>query len=312
MYIDVPRRLVFFDKSDSIRPACLTQYDPDTGALTHPVGTQADDRVCDISHDGRRMALQGTDWRVVRGASRSRLSFLEDRTALHETDRFLAYWSHLDPNGRYALVGVGNDKKRPVVIDLDSGECSEPIARNVDARFGCIDPVQGKLWAPDERASNSVLTVDCASGEINKITLALDAKVRSLRFSRDGQYLFVTGENNRLLCCDRNGATLWSRDIGEYGQVGAGTILFNESATHLCLPISATQRSNWGEDIILAADSGQIETTVVRHKGPPGRLAADWFGDQLLTHRLEVVDFFSGAVVDVLDLTSPLPSDSPI
>ncbi|MNH01610.1 hypothetical protein D3C79_608310 [compost metagenome] len=71
MYIDVPRRLVFFDKSDSIRPACLTQYDPDTGALTHPVGTQADDRVCDISHDGRRMALQGTDWRVVRGASRS-------------------------------------------------------------------------------------------------------------------------------------------------------------------------------------------------------------------------------------------------
>ncbi|MCY1438308.1 hypothetical protein D9M71_545020 [compost metagenome] len=105
---------------------------------------------------------------------------------------------------------------------------------------------------------------------------------------------------------------MWSRDIGEYGQVGAGTILFNESATHLCLPISATQRSNWGEDIILAADSGQIETTVVRHKGPPGRLAADWFGDQLLTHRLEVVDFFSGAVVDVLDLTSPLPPDSPI
>ena len=312
MYIDVPRRLVFFDKSDSIRPACLTQYDPDTGALSHPAGPLADDSVCDIARDGRRMALQGCDWRVVRGASRSHLSVVEDRATLHETDRFLSYWTRFDPSGRYALVGVGNEKKRPVIIDLDSGECSEPIARNVDARFGSIDPVQGKLWAPDERAGNRLLTVDCATGEIAKVTLKLDAKVKSLRFSRDGQYLFVTGENNRLLCCDRTGATRWSRDIGEYGQIGAGTILFNESGSHLCLPISATQRSNWGEDIILAADSGQTETTVIRQKGPPGRLAADWFGDRLLTHRLEVVDFFSGEVVDVLDLTSPLSPDSPI
>ncbi|CAI8892947.1 YncE family protein [Pseudomonas donghuensis] len=310
MYIDVPRRLVFFDKSDSIRPTCLTQYDPDTGALTRPAGPQADDSVCDISRDGRRMALRGCDWQVVRGASRSRLSFLQGCTQLHETDRYLSYWSRLDPSGQYALVSVGNDRKRPVIIDLDSGECSEPIARDVDARFGCIDPEQGKLWAPDERARNSVLTVDCASGEINKISLALEAKVKSLRFSRDGQYLFATGENNRLLCCDRTGATRWARDMGEYGQIGAGNILFNESASHLCMPIPATQRSNWGEDVIIATASGQTETTVVRQKGPPGRLAADWFGDRLLTHRLEVVDFFTGDVVDVLDLNSTLAADS--
>ncbi|MCE6982855.1 WD40 repeat domain-containing protein, partial [Pseudomonas frederiksbergensis] len=72
----------------------------------------------------------------------------------------------------------------------------------------------------------------------------------------------------------------------------------------------ATQHSNWGEDVIIATASGQTETTVVRQKGPPGRLAADWFGDRLLTHRLEVVDFFTGDVVDVLDLNSTLAADS--
>ena len=94
------------------------------------------------------------------------------------------------------------------------------------------------------------------------------------------------------------------------GQVGAGTILFNESGSHLCLPISATQRSGWGEDLIIAADSGRVETAVVRQKGPPARLAADWFGDHLLTHRAEVVDFFTGAVVDRLDLSSVTHADS--
>ncbi|QBF27278.1 WD40 repeat domain-containing protein [Pseudomonas tructae] len=302
MYIDVPRRLVFFDKHDNIRPARLSQYHPDSGAVSYPLGPLADDSVSDISADGRRMALQGVDWLVVRGASRSRLSFIQDGAPLQATDRFLSYWTRFDPSARYALVSVGNGKKRPVVIDLNSGECSEPIARDADARFGSIDPVQGKLWAPDERASNSVLVVDCASGEISKVALPLEAKVKNLRFSRDGQYLFVVGENHRLLCCDRDGAVRWARDMSEIGQTGAGKIFFNESGSHLCLPLSSTQRSDWGEDIIIAAGSGRIENTVVRQKGPPARLAADWFGDRLLTHRLEVVDFFTGAVIDTIHL----------
>lgn len=308
MYVDVPRRLVFFDKSDTAKVPCLTQYHPDTGALTQPLGAQPDDRVWDVARDGRRMALQGADWQVVRGASRSRLSFLEDGAALHETQQFLSFWCRFDPSGRYALTSTFNGKKRPVVIDLDNGTCSEPIARDVDARYGCIDPLQGRLWVPDERTRNSLLAVDCASGEIDKLTLALEAKSKSLRFSRDGQSLFVTTDSNRLLCCDRTGATLWSRDLGEYGQLGSGTILFNESGSHLCVPISSTPHSRWGEDIIIAADSGRIENTFVRQKGPPARLAADWFGDHLLTHLAEVVDFFTGDMVEQLELSTVRPA----
>ena len=310
MYIDVPRRLVFFDQSDLLRPPHLVRYDPDTAVFSQPAGAQPDDCVRDIARDGRRMALSGVEWQVVRGASRSRLGFVQDGVALHASDKYLSYWSHFDPSGRYALVSVFNGKKRPVIIDLHTGEHSEPIARDLDARFGCVDPLDGMLWAPDERARNSVLRVDCASGAISKLAVALDAKVKSLRFARDGQHVFITGENHRLVCCDREGTTLWSRDIGEHGQVGAGTILFNESGSHLCLPISATQRSGWGEDLIIAADSGRVETAVVRQKGPPARLAADWFGDHLLTHRAEVVDFFTGAVVDRLDLSSVTHADS--
>ena len=53
----------------------------------------------------------------------------------------------------------------------------------------------------------------------------------------------------------------------------------------------------WGEDIIVSADKGRVEKTLVRHQGPPARLAADWFGDHLLTYTGEIVDFFDGKVV---------------
>lgn len=301
MYIDVPRRLVFFDKDDSVRPPCLLQYHPDTGALSQPAFAQPDDSVWDIAHDGQRIALSGVKWAVVRGASRSRLSFVQDGTPLHATHDYLSYWARFDPSARYALVSAFNGKKRPVIIDLDTGEHSAPIARDVDARFGSIDPLEGTLWAPDERARNSVLTVDCATGEVNKVAVSMEAKIRSLRFSRDGQYVFLTGENNRLLCCDRDGVTVWAKDVSAYGHVGAGKILFNESASHLCLPTSPTDHSTLSGDLIIATASGHTENAIM----PKARLAADWFGDHLLTHRGEVVDFFTGAIVSKLDLTSP-------
>lgn len=301
MYIDVPRRLVFFDKDDSVRPPCLLQYHPDTGALSQPAFAQPDDCVWDIARDGRRMALSGFKWLVVRGASRSRLAFMQDGKPLLSTHDYLSYWVRFDPSARYALVSAFNGKKRPVIIDLNTGEHSDPIARDVDARFGSIDPLEGTLWAPDERARNGVLTVDCATGEVNKVAVSMEAKVRSLRFSRDGQHVFVTGENNRLLCCDRDGVTVWAKDVSAYGHVGAGKILFNESASHLCLPTSPTDHSTLSGDLIIATASGHTENAIM----PKARLAADWFGDHLLTHRGEVVDFFTGAIVSKLDLTSP-------
>ncbi|NER61078.1 WD40 repeat domain-containing protein [Pseudomonas sp. MAFF212428] len=310
MYIDVPRRLVFLDKKDTARPPCLVQYHPDTGVLSRPPCAQPDDRVWDIAHDGRRMALSGVDWLVVRGASRSRLSILQDDNPLHATDKYLSFWSRFDRSGRYVLVSVFNGKKRPVIIDLHTGEHSEPIARDLDARYGDIDPLDGTLWVPDERARNRVLTVDCASGQISKVTVPIDANVQSLRFSRDGQHVFVTGKNNRLVCCDRDGTIVWSKDMSEQGHVGAGTILFNESGSHLCRPLSQTPRCNWGEDMIIAADTGRTENMILRHQGPPGRLAADWFGDHLLTHSAEIVDFFTGAVVDRLDLHSVMAAQA--
>ncbi|MCS5517369.1 hypothetical protein NWF32_28290 [Pseudomonas qingdaonensis] len=67
MYIDVPRRLVFFDKDDTVRPPCLVQYHPDTGTLSRPTFAQPDDSVWDIARDQRRIALSGVKWLVVRG-----------------------------------------------------------------------------------------------------------------------------------------------------------------------------------------------------------------------------------------------------
>ncbi|MDR2307914.1 MAG: hypothetical protein LBE53_12065 [Paucimonas sp.] len=304
MYIDVPRALVFFDQRDNA--PCLLQYQPRSGVLQAPSGARADDTVCHVSAEGR-LALRSLEPITVRGARRSRLGFTCGATLLHETTQYLSFWSRFAPSGRHALVSAFNGKKRPVVIDLDSGAHGAPIARDLDARFGDIDPLQGHLWAPDERTRNRLLKVDCASGEVTSVSLAMGDKIQNLRFARDGQHLFAVGCNSRLLCCDRDGATVWSVDLSEYGHLGAGQLFYNESASHLCLPVSSTPRSNWGEDLIIATANGHLENTVVRHKGPPSRLAADWFGNRLLTHGAEVVDFFTGEVLDQLRLT-PAPA----
>jgi hypothetical protein len=187
-----------------------------------------------------------------------------------------------------------------VVIDLDAGEYSDPIARNLDARFGDVDPVDGRLWAPDEKAGNSALVVDCRSGEMTKVSLPAGGKIRRLRFARDGSEVFVTGDNDRLLCCDRKGSIVWSRDIGEFGEILSAEILFNESGSHLCLPLSGTARCDWGEDLVIDSRTGAVEHAIQRHRGPPARLAADWFGDRLLTYGGEIVDFYTGSVIDAL------------
>ncbi len=301
MYIDVRRGLVFFDQTDRFLPEPrLTRYDPASGALSPVPGAQADDVVNDVSRDGLGLALASANWVTVRNANRTRLTFVAAGAVAQQTDKLLSFWTRFDPSGRYALASAFNGKRRPVVIDLQSGECSDPIARDLDARFGDMDPVDGGLWAPDERTRDAVLAVDCRSGDIRKVKLPLGDRISRVRFSQDGAVLYVTGANNRLLCCDRDGAVLWSRDIGEYGEVRAGNIHFNEGGTHLCLPLSETPRSNWGEDLIVDARTGAVEHAVLRHRGPPARLASDWFGDRLLTHGGEIVDFHTGALVGQL------------
>ncbi len=307
VYIDVPRGLVFFDQTDAFLPEpALVQYDRDSKTITSIAGVQTDDTVCDVSRDGRRLALASASWIVARNTNRSRLTVVADGAVLHQTDKFLSFWTRLDPSGRYALVSAfkSNDKGRPVVIDLDTGEHGDPVARDFDARFGDVDPVDGLLWAPDERTRNSVLTVNCRSGEINKVNLPAGGKVKRLRFARDGSVMFVASDTNQLLRCDRNGSVAWSRDIGEFGEVRSANILFNESGSHLCLPLPETARCNWGEDLVIDAHTGAVEHAIQRHRGPPARLAADWFGDRLLTHGGEIVDFYTGKVTDMLSFKS--------
>ncbi len=301
MYVDVRRGLVFFDQTDRFLPEPrLTQYDPASGLLSPVPGAQADDVVNDVSRDGRGLALASARSVTVRNASRTRLTYLAGGAVAQQTDKFMSFWTRFDPSGRYALASVFNGKGRPVVIDLFSGECSDPIARDLDARFGDMDPIDGRLWAPDERARDAVLAVDCRSGDIQRIKLPLGDKLTRLRFARDGAMLFATGANNRLLCCDRDGAVHWSRDIGEYGEIRAANIFFNEDGTQLCLPLPSSVNSNWGEDLVINVGTGKVEHTVPRHRGPPARLAAEWFGDQLITHGGEIVDFHTGAVREPL------------
>jgi hypothetical protein len=213
------------------------------------------------------------------------------------------FWARFDPTGNYALVSGNASSRpsgRPFVIAVDTGEVSGPISRSFDARAGDIAPLDGKLWVPDGRYENFVLVVDCRTGEIKKVRItSTTARVVRLRFSHDGGSLFATGSNGTVTRCDHDGSAIWSMSLAEYGQyTNALTQIFlNESGSHLCVPLAASKRSEWGEDIIISADKGQVERTIVRHQGPPAILAADWFGDRLLTHTGEIIDFFNGSVL---------------
>jgi len=302
MYVDVRRRLVFLDKSVVATSAAgLVQYDVATGELVPVRGAEADDVVAHATGDGHRLALNSAQWVMARGKNRVRLTFLRDGVRTYQTDKFMLFWTRFDPTGTCALISGNASRRpsgRPFVIDVETGEVSGPISRHFDARRGDIDPLDGKLWAPDGGSENVLLSVDCHTGAIKKIRITTTTgRVMRVRFSHDGNSLFATGSNSSVTCCDRNGAAIWSTSLVEYGQNALTDLLLNESGSHLCVPLVSTKRSGWGEDIIVSADKGQVEKTIVRHQGPPARLAADWFGDHLLTYSGEITDFFDGKVV---------------
>ncbi|MFJ1299299.1 YncE family protein [Pseudomonadota bacterium AL_CKDN230030165-1A_HGKHYDSX7] len=309
MYVDIARGLVFFDGKDILARqaglAGLSQYDPATGALTLVAGAQPDDVIDHVSRDERRMALRSSDWITVRNARRSRISVVADGALLQQTDKYLSFWTRLDPGGRFALASVFNGKGKPVVIDLETGEHSAPLSRDADARFGDIDPIGGRLWAPDDRAKDAVLRIDCATGEVQKQVFKAGDKIKRLRFSRDGAFVYVGCANQHLLCFDRDGVQVWSANLGEIGAFHATEIYFNESGSHLCVSLGATPRSSWGEDLVLSAATGVVDCAIERHRGPPARLASDWFGDQVLTHTGEILDFYTGALRGRLPFLPP-------
>lgn len=97
MYVDVRRRLAFFDQSIvTASVAGLVQYDVATGALEPVKGAQADDVVAHAASDGRRLALNSAKWVMAHGKNRARLTFLKDGVQTHKTDKFMFFWARLD------------------------------------------------------------------------------------------------------------------------------------------------------------------------------------------------------------------------
>jgi hypothetical protein len=308
MYIDIRRGLAFFDRSDrTMNGPPLSRYDPRTGVL-HPVpGADPGDLVCDVSRDGDRLALRSTEWLAVRGTNRSRVSFLTEGHAPCTTDRVLSHWSIFAPDGQYALVGTLNGKARPVVMDAATCEILATMPRNIDARYGDVAPGDGMLWVPDSRAEGALLVVDCATGGFGRIRVPVGARITRVRFTRDGSSIIVVSEKGILSRCGLDGAAIWTVDISGIGKVGAANLFLNESGSHILLSLPASVNSAWGEDIVVETKRGLVEANIIRSQAPPARLAGDWFGDCLLTHAGEIVDFFSGAIVDRLSLASRQP-----
>ena len=301
MHVDIRRGLAFFDQSDRVlgRPS-LTRFDARTGLL-HPVeGARDDDVVCDVSRDGRRLLLRSAASHVVRGRSRSRITVLADGVPACATERMNSHWSVFDPAGRFALVGTLTMMGGSIV--MDAATCAPVTTKRagVDARFGGIDPIEGRLWVPHTHLKDTVLSVDCATGSVAKVRLAAGSRIVRVRFAHDGASLLAVGEKGTLSRHGRDGSLIWSVDVSELGSVGAGDLFLNEDGSHVLLSLLSSKNSESGEDLVVGMARGTVERTILRHRGPPARLMADWFGNHVLTYAGEIVDFFTGRFVDRL------------
>lgn len=95
---------------------------------------------------------------------------------------------------------------------------------------------------------------------------------------------------------------IWSTDVSTIGRIGAGSMFLNQANSHLLISLPDSTNSEWGEDVVIGLDDGHVVASIPRYQGSPARLAADWFGDHVLTYAGEIVDFFSGKVVGDLGL----------
>ncbi len=301
MHVDIRRGLAFFDRSDRVlgRPS-LTRFDARTGRL-HPVeGAREDDVVCNVSRDGRRLLLRSAEGLFVWGRSRSRITVLTEGVPACATERINSHWSVFDPTGQFALVGRLNMTGGFIV--MDTATC-KPIALTrvgVDARFGEVDPLDGRLWVPHTPFKDRVLSVDCATSRTAKVRLAVGSVVVRVRFARDGESLLAVGEKGTLSRHGSDGSLVWSVDVSGFGPVASGHFFLNESGSHVLLSLLASKTSEWGEDLIVDMARGTVEGTILRHRGPPARLMADWVGDHVLIHAGELIDFFTGRIVGKL------------
>ncbi len=301
MHVDIRRGLAFFDQSDRVlgRPS-LRRFDVRTGLL-HPVeGARDDDVVCDVSRDGKHLLLRSAEWLIVRGFNRSRITVLAEGVPACTTERIWSHWSIFEPAGRFALVGTLNLTGGPVVLDTATGGAVASARAGIDARFGKVDPLDGRLWVPHTRFRGTVLCVDCATGGTAKLRLAIGSVIVRVRFARDGTSLLAAAEQGTLSRHARDGSLIWSIDVSGIGPIGAGDFFLNEAGSHVLLSLLASKNSEWGEDLVVDLASGTIAGTILRHRGPPARLMTDWFGDHVLTYTGELIDFFTGQVVGKL------------
>ena len=301
MHVDIRRGLAFFDQSDRVlgRPS-LTRFDARTGLLQPVEGARDDDVVCDVSRDGKHLLLRSAERLVVRGRDRSRITILTKGAPACTTERINSHWSVLAPMGRFALVGTLNANGRSIV--METATC-EPVALarvGIDARFGEVDPLDGRLWAPHTHLKGTVLSVDCATGDTGKTRFATGSVIVRVRFAPDGASLLAVGEKGTLSRHGRDESLIWSIDISGIGPVGAGDLFLNQAGSHVLFSLMESRNSEWGEDLIVSMARGTIEETILRRRGPPSRLMADWFGDHALTYAGEIIDFFTGRVVGKL------------
>lgn len=254
-------------------------------------------QVLDIANNGALLVVARPC--VQRGASKKEVLVVSrpERNIAFATSKYYVYDAKLDTNAQKLLV-VAQGKK-PFCLDLPSQQIIGEMPATIRTFRGDAHLPTNTFYAPSELKKNKLYLLDFDTGSTTEATLPVNAIITRLRFSRDQQFLYCVTQSNVLWCFDSKLNFRWQTDCKPFGKkdgnISAAGIFQSEDGSLLCLPISATEHNNWGEEYVFDATTGELLRRLANYPRR-GRVAADFFGAEVLLHGGHTLNLESGHV----------------
>lgn len=257
----------------------------------------ADWEPCSISPDGKRLAIRTTC--SHKGAYRTELTVIErsDNKVLYNTKDYFVYDVAFNATGDRLLLVA--DKRKPFCYDVLTQQITAQLPKQIRAYKGDLDIQQDIFFAPCETVKDTCYLFSFQTGKTGTIKLGTNALISRVKFSRDLGNIYVITETNVLYCFDRAYKIIWQTDFNYLGKAGGrinpSDIFSSEDGGLLCVYTSSTEANNWGAEYVIDSANGEIVRQIENYQFR-GRVADNYFGNKVLTHKCTTLDLVTGEV----------------
>ncbi len=299
MIINTHARIGLFDRKLPFSKKGLFLYDF-TARQETLLPLYAEWEAKDMSHDGRTVAI--TRMSDFKKAERTDLVVFKPGTGdvMLETHDYYIYDAAFNAAGDKILIYAHN--KKPFCYDITSKTIIAELPKTVRTYKGDLDVANDQFVVPCDTLKDTCYRLDFKTGQVETIKLGLKDGIARLAFSIAADRLYVITETNILCCFDRNFKLLWRNDFNtlgkEAGRISPSRIFSSEDGQYLCVVGSTMETKPWGAEYVLDHTDGTVVRQIegYQHRG---RLAANFFGNDVLLYTLKTLDLTTGQVSEM-------------